>query len=487
MPSKSPLPAETSTRTQSLGIWDTACLLIGIVVGTGIFKAPPLVFGNVPNVQTGLLVWSGGALLALCGALCYCELATTYPQFGAEYIYLSRAYGRRLGFLFAWMQLCVILTGNIGIMVFVFADYAATLSPALESFKAAIASTGLIALTLVHLCGIQIGKTLQNVLSLGKIAALLTILVIGVLASSPAAVPDVIDPGSSSNIGLALVFVLYAYGGWNDVAQVTPEVQNFQRNMPRALIMGLSLIALLYLGLNFAFYNVLGFDGLRQSQAPATEVVSLIVGRQASAMMSLIVMCSALGAVHGMLFASPRLLAAIGQDFRLFARWNQWSKNRVPTSAILTVMTITLVLVLAVGTAAGRHWTTTMTTAIGLPRPDWQKYDGGFGTLVAATAPIFWFFFALSGLAVIVLRATDPQTPRPFRIPVYPLPPIVFCCSAVFMFWKSFEYAGELTLLSLPVAVIGIVLSFTKKNDNLESGTNLSSKHSAPSKSPGAE
>lgn len=421
-----------------------------------------MVFGNVANVETGLAVWGIGAFLALNGALCYCELATTYPHFGAEYVYLSRAYGRRLGFLFAWMQLCVILTGSIGAMVFVFADYAVALSPRLNTLQPWIASAGLIALTGIHLCGIQVGKGMQNILSVAKTVALVAILFIGVFAAAPSHPAAKIQAEQGGNIGLALVFVLYAYGGWNDVAQVTPEVRSFQRNMPRALLIGLSVIAVLYLSLNFAFYQVLGFDGVRKSETPATDVVALTMGSSASVAMSLVVMCSALGAVHGMLFASPRLLAAIGEDYRMFSGWNVWNAKRVPTAAILTVTGITLLLILGVGTEGGRNTTSDFATGIGLPRPRWDDYFGGFNTLVSATAPIFWFFFALSALAVIVLRIKEPDAMRPFRVPFYPWPPVIFCFSALFMLWKSLEYAWQMTLLSLPVFLVGVVLSFSK-------------------------
>ena len=465
----SSLPETGDRLKQSLSVWDAASLLIGIVVGTAIFKTPQQVFGNVPDVQTGMLLWAVGAFLALNGALCYCELATTYPRHGAEYVYLSKAYGQRIGFLFAWMQMCVILTASIGAMAFVFADYSAAIIEGLSAHKAIVASGAIVVLGFVHLCGVHVGKTSQNVLTVSKLLALFVILGIGFFATAE---PMQSTPSSSAdppNIGLALVFVLYAYGGWNDAAMVTPEVHNYQRNMPRALIIGLFAIALLYLGLNATFYKVLGFEGLRTSAIPAADVVSLSMGKYASDLMSLIVMCSALGAVHGMLFASSRLLSAIGSDYKIFAKWNVWNSRQVPVAAILTVTGITLVLIQTVGTVRGKKTTEKLADLLWLPIPNWEKFSGGFETLVAATAPIFWFFFALSGFAVIVLRVREAQVERPFRVPFYPLPPLIFCGSALFMLWKSLLHAGNLTLLSLPVFLIGILLSFSKRTDQKSS------------------
>ncbi len=164
-----------------------------------------------------------------------------------------------------------------------------------------------------------------------------------------------------------------------------------------------------------------------------------------------------------MLFVSCRLLAAVGNDYVLFRRWSDWSERGTPLASLLTITGISLFLVLAVGTETGRVATAKSAVAIGLPKPDWEQYFGGFDTLVAATAPIFWAFFTMSGFAVTVLRYTDRARPRPFRVPWYPLPVIVFCAFSIFMLWKCLDYAKELTLLSLPVLLLGIILSMTQK------------------------
>ncbi len=464
---------DSSNATHSntgLSVWDVSSLVVGIVVGTAIFKTPPAVFGCVASPIQGLAVWALGAFLALCGALCYCELATLYPEHGAEYTYLSRAFGHRTGFLFAWMQITVILTGSIGAMAYVFSDYLTVIWPATRLYPAVVATVAVLILMLTQSRGIRTGKGVQNILTIGKVVALGMILISGMLVTSHAEFLSPV-PGettSASGLGLALVFVLYAYGGWNDVATVTPEVHNHSRNMPRALLLSLSFIAVLYLALNLAYLNTLGMTGLRNSDAPAADVVDQFAGFAGSGVLSIVVMLSALGAIHGMLFSACRLLSAVGQDYTLFTQWNQWNKNRVPIWSLISLCSISIILILAVGTLTGQNLIEQYTVALQLQKPDWGFYNGGFNTLVAATAPVFWFFFALSGVALIVLRFKDQASMRPFRVPLYPFTPLIFIGTSLFMLYSSLRWAGQLTLLLLPIFLVGLAISFTQRRSFLE-------------------
>jgi len=443
-----------------LTFWDTVSLIFGIVVGVSIFSVPPRVFAGAGSTSTAVLIWIGGGVLAVCGALCYCELATAFPKFGAEYVYLSKAYGRRTGLLYAWMQMAVILTGSIGAMAFVFADYAAQLIPERRLPPGALAALAILVPGVFQFLGFHSGKTAQNVLSLAKVASLTGLLACGLFF--PVNGQHSIDVSQSSphswvTGGLALVFVLYAYGGWSDAATVIPEVYDHRRTMPRALLFGLGGITLLYVLLNLAYVRTLGYEGVIRSDAPAADVVKATLGLHSSWIMSGMVMLSALGAINGMLFAGCRLLIAVGVDYPELRHWNTWSRGRAPLAALATILAISIALVLTVGTAPGRGLVDRVYQSIGLFAPDWASYGRGFDTLVAATAPIFWIFFALSGLSVMVLRRTRPDVERTFRVPLYPLVPLIFIASAGFMLWSSVMYARQLTVLVLPLIAAGVL------------------------------
>lgn len=451
----------THAQAESLELRDTISLVVGIVVGVAIFKTPPNVFLLAGSPGAGLAIWGLGAVLALTGALCYAELSAAYPEFGAEYVFLSRAFGAPIGFLFAWMQTCTVITGSVGAMAFVFADYAAQLQSGLDGMNGLLAAGAIAGLTAVQLLGFRSGRGVQNLLTALKVCSLTALLVCGLLLASPASVPAPDGESSSraGNWGLALVFVLYAYGGWSDAATVTPEVRDCRRNMPRALLIALALIAGLYLAINLSFLRALGFHGLCVSPAPAADVIRRTLGPTSSSLMSLMIMISALGSIHGMMFAGCRLLAAVGRDYVLFGRWNSWTSRRVPVWSLLTISSIALFLTALVGTSLGRAGVDRAAALCHLPAPQWEEYGGGFEMLVAASAPIFWTFFLLSGLSLMILRIRDPLQPRPFRVPGYPVTPLIFCTTAGFMLWSSLQYAGKLTLLLLPVFLAGAALA----------------------------
>jgi basic amino acid/polyamine antiporter, APA family len=448
----------TEKRPAELGLWDAVSLIVGIVVGVSIFKAPPAVFSNVVNPWQGVAVWALGGLVALVGALCYAELATTYPGSGGDYLYLTRAYGPVVGFLFAWTRLAAILTGSIAALAFVFADYAVALFQCDPRAAVWFASAAVAGLTLFNVLGLRVGKSLQNLLTVAKVLGLAGLLVTGLLkgsATSWRASQPVIGPG----FGLAMILVLYAYGGWNDAAFVAADVREPRRNMPRALILGTLLITALYVLVNIAFVHALGFAGLRSSRAPAADVFGLWLGERGVAGMSLLVMVSALGAVSGLILTGSRVHASVGADYRIFSWLGRWNMRlNSPVYSLVAQACVSLLLIVGVGTEAGRDAIDRVLTGIGLQALPWNQYEGGFDTLVAGTAPVFWLFFLLTGVSLIVLRRRDQGRQRPFTTPLYPLVPLIFISVCGYMLYASIAYARALCLLGIVPLFVGIPL-----------------------------
>jgi APA family basic amino acid/polyamine antiporter len=445
-------------RPAELGLWDAVSVIVGIVVGVSIFEVPPKVFGNVGASWQGIAVWAVGGLVALVGALCYGELASTYPGSGGDYVYVNEAYGPMVGFLFAWTRIAIIITANIAAMAYVFADYGVKVFGCDPATGVWFAGGAIIALTLLNALGLKVGKAMQNLLTVLKVLGLGGLVAIGLWKGS-ASSWQASQPASGPGIGLAMIFVLYAYGGWNDAAMVTVDVRDLRRNMPRALILGTVLITAIYLLVNIAFVHALGFVGLRKSTAPAADVFGLWWGARGAAGMGLIVMVSALGAASGLILTGCRLNASLGADYRIFSWMGHWNTRlNAPIRSLVTQACVSLLLIVGVGTEAGRNSIDRAMTTAGLSALPWKEYEGGFNTLVAGTAPVFWFFFLLTGVSLFVLRYKNRNRPRPFSTPLFPLVPLIFISACGYMLYASVDHARMLCLLGVVPLLIGIPL-----------------------------
>lgn len=458
-------PAHTEEPAR-LGMWDAVSIIVGIVVGTSIYKAPQMIFGNVGDAWTGMAAWALGGALSFVGALCYAELATTYPRMGGDYVYLSRAYGSWVGFQFGWAQLAVILTGSIGAMAYAFADYSGRVFGTDAETVVWFAAGSVLVLSAMNLAGVLFGKWMQNILTAAKVIGLLVIFFVGLGWGGDVSFEPAKEVEKTS-FGLAMVFVLYAFGGWNDAAFVASEVRDRHRNIPKALFLGIGGITLVYLLVNLAYLWALGFDGLRSSGEPAADVLKGPFGEAGAKVMSLLVMLSALGALNGLIFTGSRIYTALGREHSVFAFLGRWDPRvGVPVWSIIVQAVVSLLLILGVGTEEGRNAIDGFLGALRLEGLPWAKYYGGFNTLVAGTAPVFWLFFLLTGLSVFVLRFKDPEVERPFSAPFYPLEPIVFCIMCAYMLWSAYDYAKGLSLLGFVPLALGVPLYFVSRRRN---------------------
>jgi amino acid transporter len=451
-----------------LGLWDAISIIVGIVVGVGLYETPPDVYEKLPGPVWGLGIWALGGLLALIGALCYAELASTYPRSGGDYVYLTRAYGSWAGFLFAWAQITVIRSGNIGMMAYIFADYANRLWSLGSHSSLIYALLTVLLLTGMNALGIVLGKGTQNVLTAAKVLGLGGILLAGLFSPSSAAslTPASATPFNWEKFGLAMVFVLYTYGGWNDAALVAADQRRGKRNIPLALILGTCIIAFIYILINAAYLVCLGYDRAQHSKAIAADVIQGFLGEHASRVMCVLVMVSALGAINGMVFTGSRIYSALGSEHRLFAWLGRWdARSGAPLWSLLTQTVFTVALILLVGTPRGLELINGPLTAFGFAAVPFED-RGGFSTLLKGTAPAFWVFFLLTAVSLFVLRWKDRSMPRVFAVPLYPVLPIIFCATCAYMLYAAVDYAGKLTLVPAVLILAGLLIGgFSRRQE----------------------
>ncbi len=400
---------------RELSLFDSTCIIVGIIVGAGIYETPTTVAGCMPGWAGVLGIWLVGGLLSLAGALCYAELATAYPREGGDYVYLNRAYGGWAGYLFAWAQLAIVRPGDIALMAFIFASYAQTLYAPLANSRPVTAMAVVVVLTAINVLGVRESKWTQNILTVIKALGLLTILAVALAA--PAAQPSPAEPApfTMGGLELALILVLFTFGGWNEMAYVAAEVKRPKRNIVRALVVGTIAVTALYMLVNGAFLHVLGHAGTAASQAVARDTVAAVFPDVAGRAISVLVCISVLGAANGLIFTGARISYAIGADhaaFRCLGRWHP--RFGTPVWALVVQGCLSVVIVLVAGS---------------------------FLETILYTAPVVWIFFLATGLSVFVLRRKEPHTPRPYKITGYPVTTIAFCACCVFMIYSAVSYA----------------------------------------------
>jgi len=464
--------SSTSAPRRVLSTFDGLVLVVGLVVGAGIFRSPPVVAANVPDVWSFFAVWVAGGLIALVGALCYAELASAYPHPGGEYHVLRYAFGHSTGFMLGWARMTVMQTGSIALLAFVFADYAVRLLPGggvrgTSAMGPALAAAVVVVLTLVNVAGLRPGQRAQYVLTAAEVGGLCAVTAAGFAVALRGVAVDVGLPAAratapSPNPALALVFVLLTYGGWSEAAYLSAELRDRQRGVRRTLTWAVVIVTALYLLANAAYAGALGLDGVARSTAVAVDVMRAAGGAWGATLVGLIVMASALSSANASMITGARGSFAVGKAVSPLGALGVWrataaDDSGAPRRALIVQAIISLILV-AFGAAT----------------------RAGFETMVAYTAPVFWLTLLLMGVALFVLRRREPGRDRPFRVPLYPLTPLLFCVTSAGMLYSSVAYAGRGALLGVAVMLAGLPLLLIGRSRVAPGDPSLGSVESTP-------
>ncbi|HEU4748737.1 MAG TPA: amino acid permease [Gemmatimonadaceae bacterium] len=418
---------------------EAVAIIVGIVIGAGIFKSPALVAAMTGSAGWMFAAWALGGLVSLIGALCYAELATAFAHVGGDYHFLHRAYGRGVSFLFAWARFSVITTGSIALLAFVFGDYVSEILPLGRRGPALYAAAAITVLTWVNLRGIKTSAGAQTLFTVLEVGGLMLIVIAGLsfLGSRNGGMVPAAETGfvpSPRGFGTAMVFVLLTYGGWNEAVYISAELKDKRHNMVRALVVSIVAITALYLLVTWAYWRGLGIGGMAESEAIAADTLRVAFGNTSGTLIAMMVALAAITSINATMIVGARSSFAVGRDWAVLSRIGDWNESRgTPVTALILQGAAALVLV-AIGAVAG----------------------GGFRAMVEFTAPVFWLFFLLSGISLFVLRRREPHVERPFKVPLYPLLPLIFVAFSVYMLWSSLSYVYNQELGGLNAAWIGV-------------------------------
>ena len=402
---------------RSLRPWDAALIVVGGIIGGGIFLNPGIAAQRTDSGLTLLLMWAGAGVLTLIGALCYAELGARRPHAGGSYVYLREAFGPLAGFLFGWTMLLVIYSGSSAAVATIFASYTASLFGLPPATTLPLAVGALIFVGGINLFGIRLGAQIQNLFALLKLLAVAVLVVCGLfLAGAGHGAVLAVDPARSDAgfIGAALP-VLFAYSGFTYLNNLAGEVRDPQRTLPRALLLGMLLVIVAYVLVNVAYLAVLGHAGLAASHAPAADVMRQVFGPPGARLIALGVAISTLGFCNITLVAGARVLQVMGEDglfFRSVARLHP--RYRTPNIALLLLTGWAIVLALSgsygqlLDYATFGDW---LACAVGVATLFWyRRRDGGTASFRVPGYP--WLPLLFIGMVAWVVVMTMYDTPR---------------------------------------------------------------------------
>ena len=430
-----------------MGPWSASALIAGSMIGVGIFLFAADVAECLSSRAAILAAWAVGAVVASCGALCLAELAAAYPQTGGIYVFLHRAYGPFIAFLYSWAKFLITRPGSLAILALAFAQFSGhflNLGKA-PAFVGKSIAVGMVAvLTGINIIGVRAGARVQNVLTAVKILCVVAVIAVGaafavgLLASHPVEIEAAKGPEGSFFLlfGVALVAVMWSFGGWDESPFVAEEVRNPRRNLPLSILGGLWTVALLYVAVNAAYLAVLSPPEMAATGGQTvTLAMERALGGGAGKALNLALMVSAFGAANGLVLTGGRIAYATGRAQVLF-RWfaHTHGRTRTPVRPLMIQAVLTTAVILL--------------------------FDSPF-RLLLWTGLAYWAFAGLMAGAVFVLRRRDPQRERPFRLWGYPVIPVLFIAAslgmAVSVVVKNWHDAlATVIILAVGAAVYGI-------------------------------
>ena len=427
---------------RKLGFFDGAALLVGSVIGSGIFVVPTLIAQKVPEPGVVIGIWIFSGLLVLCGALTLAELGAMLPESGGLYVYMREAYGPFWAFLYGWTIMLVVIPGSMAALTSAFLLYLQLFFPMSLVVEKTVGIGVLLGLAFINTRGVRQGAGVQNLFAFLKVAGLAALVLLALFTRYGSAshflplAPAHITGGLLTGIGLSMISTLFAYDGWQFVSFMAGEVKDPGRNLPRSIILGVLIVIAIYVSANLAYIYVLGQARIATSQRVAADAMSAMVGSAGATVISFAILCSTFGALSANVLAGPRVFFAMARDGLFFPQLATiHATYETPSTAIW---------VLAV-------WAGLLTLT------------GGYEHLITMAQFANWIFFTMVVLSVMVLRRKLPDRPRPYRVTGYPFTVLVFVLvSSVFVINTLVE-SPRSSLIGLGLLLLGIPLYLKRR------------------------
>lgn len=429
---------------REIGLMEAITMVVGIVIGSGIFFKASSVFSNAGNPTLGILAWIVGGIITIASALTIAEIAAAIPKTGGIFVYLKELYSEKWAFLFGWVQAVIYVPGVAAALSIVFVTQATYFIALTAVQQKVLAIIMIFFITLINILSTKLGSKVQFVATIAKLIPIFVIIVFGLLkgeANSFAAASVASSSTGLAGFGAAILGTLWAYDGWVGVGNMAGELKNPKKDIPKAIIIGLTTIIAVYLLINIAIINVMPVSDVIASEKPASDAAVILFGNSGAALIAAGIMISIFGALNGYLMTGVRVPFAMAQDNLFpFAKFfgKVSDKFGTPSNALLFEAVIASLYVLS----------------------------GSFEALTNLAVFAVWIFFVMAVYGIFILRSKHKDIERPYSVPLFPIVPIIGIAGGIYILISTLITSTSYALFGLAITALGLPIYFFIKRRN---------------------
>jgi APA family basic amino acid/polyamine antiporter len=431
---------------REIGFFTALTTVIGTVIGSGVFFKPTALYGITGTASLGLLAWLIGGILTICAGLTAAELSAAIPETGGMMAYLKHSYGSLTAFLLGWAQTVIYFPANIAAIAIIFGTQAVSLFGLnVNEHNVMIINIAIVTatfLTLMNFLGAKVAGGIQSISTICKLIPLVLIIIFGLLHKANVTVqlfPIEVGPGRSfiSALGSGLLATMFAYDGWILVGNIAGELKNPKRDLPKAIVLGLSIVMVVYILINVAFLMVMSATAIAGTDTPASQVATILFGAMGGKLITIGILISVFGTINGYTMTGMRIPYAMAIENKLpFSNWfaKLSTSSRIPYNSGIFILCVSIIMM-----------------AI-----------GGFNTLTDMLVFVIWIFYTMTFIAVIILRKKQPELVRPYKVPLYPFIPLLSIIGGAFIVFNTLFTQPFLALAGIGITAIGLPIYFYK-------------------------
>ncbi len=437
----------SKTLRREIGLFEALMVVIGVVIGSGIFFKASTVFSNAGNPALGILAWIVGGIITVASALTVAEIAAAIPKTGGMFAYLKELYSEKWAFLYGWVQVLIYVPGVAAALSIVFTTQATYFIPMTGLQQKLLAVGIIIFITILNIISTKLGSKVQYIATIGKLVPIFVIILFGLINGQAHSLSLSAMSGSSSagiaGFGAAILGTLWAYDGWVGVGNMAGELKNPKKDLPRSIIIGLSVIIGVYILINIAIINIMPVADVIASKKPASDAAVILFGNSGAGLIAAGIMISIFGALNGYLMTGVRIPFAMAQD-KLFPFSNFFGKVNEKFETPLNAFIFEVIL------------------AIG------YIFSGSFDTLTDLAVFVIWIFFVMTVAGIFILRSKHKDLERPYQVPLFPIIPIVGIVGGIYIIVSTIITQTTNALYGIIITLIGIPVYMLIKNKEKE-------------------